>query len=202
VKKGQEFNIVVRRITTRQNREVAVLARSEGAAASNRKWMRNWRYIVGTFQIKIPVSTREVILFPEENTLAILKWRLQAMSPANRWYPVLQRYISYVAARVDGLGGNSSEIKPSLQGVPVVGIYKEKREQTGKVCEVMYDCFGDFEGFILSSCSDSCSEKHLFRSREKAIGEIVLRACKERLLVSVLVEGKEPEKICKIVIRC
>jgi hypothetical protein len=203
VVKGQEFNIIVRRVTTRQSREKEVVVKLADTAAAavitDRKRMRNWRYVVGTFQVKIPVSTKEAILFSEENTLAVLKWRLEAMSPSNRWYPVLRRYISYVAARVDGLGGNSAEIKPSLQGVPTKDIAREKREYTGKVCEVMFDCFGDFEGFVLSACGN---EKHVFRSREKAIGEIVLRACKERLVVSVWTDEKKPVKIWKIVIRC
>ena len=74
------------------------------------------RYIVGSFQVKIPVSTREAMLPAEETTLAILKARLEAMPTTDRWYPVLLRYIGQIAARVDGLGGNSQEIPPSLSG--------------------------------------------------------------------------------------
>ena len=122
------------------------------------------------------------------------------MSPSNRWYPVLKRYIEYVAARVDGLGGNAAEIKPSLQGVPVKDGIMEKREYTGKVCEVMYDCFGDFEGFVLSWC---CTERHVFSNREPEIGKIALHACEARLTVSVWTDTtKEREKICKIIVQC
>jgi hypothetical protein len=74
------------------------------------------RYIVGSFQVKIPVSDREAMLPAEETTLAILKARLEAMPTTDRWYPVLVRYIGQIAARVDGLGGNSQEIPPSLSG--------------------------------------------------------------------------------------
>ena len=42
--------------------------------------MRNWRYVVGTFQIKIPVSAGDALLRDEENTLAIMKWRLDHMA--------------------------------------------------------------------------------------------------------------------------
>lgn len=238
VVKGQEFNIIVRRVSTRRARSVvggpveveqpppAVLLRrqdtpapgTEASAPSTEahgtessqkppidkpiigKHELNWRYVVGTFQVKIPVSTKDVILRDEENTLAIFKWRLQMMSPTNRWYPVLQRYLTYQSARVDGLGGNSVEIQPSPDGV----LLKEKTpptgpiEHSGKICEVIFDCFGDFEGFTL----DTCSEAHTFKSREKAIGEIALRACKERLLVSVFVERGKEHKISRIVIRC
>ena len=61
---------------------------------------------------QIPVSTGEAMLLPEENTLAIMKWRLLQMSPFDRWYPVLERYISYIAARVDGLAADLKASSP------------------------------------------------------------------------------------------
>ena len=41
----------------------------------------------------------------------------------------------------------------------------EKRfeSHTGKICEVIYDCFGDFEGFV----PESCDERHSFKASEK-----------------------------------
>ena len=198
VVKGQEFNITVRRITTRQNPNQRINQGLGDATFIGNKGARNWRYVTGTFQVKIPVSTKEFILFPEENTLAILKWRLNAMLPGYRWFPVLQKYISYVAARVDGMGGNSASIKPSLRGVPVKrqGEEKERPSYTGKICEIIFNCFGDFEGFVLETCD--CQE--IFKSCEKAIGEICLRACKDRLPVSIHVNQKK--KITKIIIHC
>ena len=94
VVKGQEFKIIVRRITTRQTRikgDDVIAGPHAAALKASRQEMRNWRYVVGTFQVRIPVSTEDVLLFPEENTLAVLKWRLQTMSPSYRWYPVLKR---------------------------------------------------------------------------------------------------------------
>lgn len=201
---GQEFNIIVRRIgkrSTLPNVDINVKAEQSETkmmemAASRRP--KTWRYVIGTFQIKIPVSNGEAMLLPEENTLAIMKWRLQQMSPRDRWYPVLERYIKYISARVDGLGGNSLEILPSPNGVPVrdrVKVYE--KEYTGKVSEVIFDCFGDFEGFVLSDC---CST-HAFKTRERGIEEVVLRACKEQLLLSVFVKGGHEHRICKLVIR-
>ncbi len=78
---GQTFTITVRRISTRrvatpapppQPKIEAVTAESVGAALG--KTMRNWRYVVGTFAVRIPVVTAEVMLPLEENTLAIMKW--------------------------------------------------------------------------------------------------------------------------------
>ena len=242
VVKGQEFDIIVRRIATRRQEQIGIAvartkeavpqhvatlphamdshptpehimrvapesydyvpghdARAIEAIHAARKDVGNWRYVVGTFQIKIPVSTGEVMLFTEENTLAIMKWRLQQMPVSNRWYPVLQRYIGYLAARVDGLGGDSGGIEPSPKGIPPRRPKKcLEREYTGKICEVMFDCYGEFEGFMLSECG----EKQTFRTRERGIGEIALRACRERFLVSVYVTDDERSHFCRIVFRC
>jgi hypothetical protein len=67
---------------------------------------QSWRQITGAFQVRIPVTTRQVMLPPEEDTLAVLKWRVGQMSAVYRWYPVVKRYAELVAARVDGLGGS------------------------------------------------------------------------------------------------
>ena len=63
------------------------------------------QFISGKFQLRISVRTADTMLSREENTLAIFKHRLSKWSPTDRWYPVLVRYISYLGARVDGLGG-------------------------------------------------------------------------------------------------
>jgi len=219
VKRGQEFNITVRRISTRQvktptppppppvpqppklakkTRGKTVAARETimGAAAASNYHMRNWRYVVGTFQVKIPVTTKEVMLRPDEDTLAIFKWRLGAMAPTNRWYPVLKRYISYVSARITALGGNPDAIPPSLQGAPIV---KPKTcgtldEFSGKVIEVIYDCFGEFEGFILGDCC----HRHSFHSRERRIGEVIDHACRHGLYVTVGTDRDEERCIKKL----
>jgi hypothetical protein len=200
VVKGQEFKIIVRRIRTRQiqkKTDVVIAAPQAAAGRASQTAFRNWRYVVGTFQVRIPVRTADVLLSPEENTLAVLKWRLQNMSPSNRWYPVLKRYIAYVGARVDGLGGDSTAIPPTLEGIPPKGVPgKDGRVHTGKVCEVLYDCFGDFDGFVLEAC---CNERHVFRSRQAGIGNVVLLACERRLTVSVWLDGP-CGTICKIAI--
>ena len=56
---------------------------------------------------------------------------------------------------------------------------------------------GDFVGFVL----DDCCEHHSFQSREKAIGEVVLRALKERLAVSVLVTKGRARRIIRLIIK-
>jgi hypothetical protein len=163
------------------------------------------RYVVGTFVVKVPVSTAEAMLFPEENTLAIMRWRLQQTPPASRWYPVLERYISLISARVDGLGGDSGSILPSPTGVPPrLPVKRREREYEGKVCKVLFDCFGDFEGFVLEDCR--CT--HCFKTRRRGIEKVVLQACHEQLRLCVTVDEEREEReqreerIVSLAIRC
>jgi hypothetical protein len=104
---------------------------------------------------------------------------------------------------VDGLGGNSGSILPSPTGVPHDHRGgRHEHEFTGKVCEVLFDCFGDFEGFVLADCERT----HRFRSRQRGIEEIVLRACRDNLRLSVTIKGQHEMHheswICKLSILC
>ena len=156
--------------------------------------MRNWRYVVGTFAVRIPVTTPKVMLPLEENTLAIMKWRLSEMSPANRWYPVLQRYIGYVIARINGLGGNAGTIEPSPIGVRLPLPKVERRHpHTGKVSSLIYDRFGDFGGFCLLT---EAGEEREFLSRESEIEALVRFAWQDRVVITVVTAAHDP--ICPV----
>lgn len=120
------------------------------------------------------------------------------MNPSDRWYPVLERYICYIAAQMDGLAGDSCSILPSPNGIPAEVFKACERGYTGKVCEVFFDCFGSFKGFVLSDCS--C--KHVLKTQERGIEEIVLRTYRERLLLSVYVKDRYKHRIRKLIIRC
>jgi hypothetical protein len=198
VKAGQEFNIVVRRLSTQTVTQVVIRKGDPtggprgGGADSNTK---TWRYVTGAFQVKIPVTTEALLLGPEETTLAIMKARLAAMSPAYRWYPVLKRYIDYVSARVDGSGGNATAIPPSLQGFQPEGHgeherHERARRHTGKVAGLIFDRFGDFEGFVL----DTEDGEAKFFSREREMRNLAERAWRERLRISVWSEQETEER--------
>ena len=203
VRSGQEFDVLVRRVARRRaldiGRKTPVTADRAGAAAARGGDFSRWRYVTGTFQVKIPVSTAAVMLRPEEDRLAILKWRLDRLAPSNRWRAVLKRYVDQVAGRVLGLGGDPDAIPPSLKGAPIkLGRpCDDTVEYCGKVIEVAFDCFGDFDGFTL----EECCERRVFTCREKGLGEIVLRACKERLSLSVFVLRHDHRKIARLVVR-
>jgi len=206
---GQEFNIKVRRISTRRPDPRIVIEAQRGYAEKThsvwkREFMRNWRYVTGTFQVQVPVGNDKTLLLPEENTLAIMKWRLEHMSPAYRWYPVLQRYIAYVSGRVTGFGGDPGKIKPSPTGFPGgkghggEGPGEKRVEYTGKICALVYDRFGDFEGFIL----DTEDGDRRFTSPETEIELVVNRALAERIVTTVVVEIDAPHRPESILLRC
>jgi hypothetical protein len=209
VVKGQEFNIVVRRISSRQigNPNRTKMESTKTASSTGRDVQRNWRYVIGTFQVKIPVSGKKALLLPEENTYAILLWRLGLLSPSSRWYPVLQRYVSYIAARVNALGGNANGITPSPNGVGHSGggvhpgpepACFQREESTGKVAGLVYDRFGDFEGFFLITES---GHELVFHSTEAEIEELVRFAWIDRVVISVLVREGHPERPVSIILR-
>jgi hypothetical protein len=207
IKTGQHFEVVVRRIATRlgkaappppppppvlrspPSRKGEKVAKARGAALTEVRTQRGalWRYVTGSFVVRIPVSTGERMRIPEEMTLAIMKWRVAHLSPSNRWVPVLERYIKYSSARLDGIGGDSSQVPPSLTWTPplpgegTTGGGREERKLCGKVVEVLFDCHGEFEGFVL----DECCERRLMESRERGVGKLVMRACRENLTVCV-----------------
>jgi hypothetical protein len=154
--------------------------------------------VTGAFQVTIPVRKETELLIGDENTLAVMKWRLQKMSPQYRWYPIVKRYIQYLSSRVDASGGNAASVPASPTGLPT-GAKKcpyplRQKDFTGKVVEVVFDCFGDFEGFVMDCC---CPGHYIFKSREKAIGELVLKACNLHWTITVC--SDEPgDKICGI----
>jgi hypothetical protein len=161
-----------------------------------------WRYVTGSFQVKVPVTDEDEMLAAEENALAIFRWRLQAMPATNRWRRVLDRYVGYRAEKVDALGGDAAKIPPSLHGRPVWSTGKHRRDDdvefTGKVATVHYDSFGDFSGFTLRLEDDG---ERSFHARERAVEHVVRDAWHERSTISVIVDRDRPRWPEAIILR-
>ena len=213
VRKGQAFKVVVRQLTSAAGQffppppprppigsgtgDSSVEDGQPEAIAARKGELVFWRRILGSYQVSIPVRTREVMLVPEERLLSVLKW-IQLSIPANdRWFLVFNRYVEQIGDRVRALGGNPDEIVPSPAGE--FEPYKPPVERclTGKVCEVIFDCWGDFEGFVL----DTFDERRTFKSRERGIKKLVLQALKDRLTITVCMDSKR-HRIEKITVNC
>jgi hypothetical protein len=235
---GQEFNVVVRRTTTRQpDRAELPKAQALGELPPEKTYEKtyerapeavpakagkgpsgyteslplptqevkppsrrapSWRYVVGTFQVRIPVTPEDKMLPAQEDALAIFKWRLEHLSHTNRWYRVLQRYVGYLADKVDALGGHSKDIPPSLAGAPhELGGRRRHAEHTGKIDGIHYDRFGDFAGFTLRL---EDGHERSFRARERAIEELVRTAWRERYTVSVYAD-RDSDWMASLILR-
>jgi hypothetical protein len=206
VRYGNEFDVLVRRITTRQvvkqrnpNDPSAQLTGRAGDVVVGDQLL--WRYVSGSFLARVSVQRENTILPADENLLAILKWRLTLIGAGNRWYPVLLRYISYLSARIVGMGGDPSKIPPSSGGYQLPSPVPVKRPDehcyTGKVIGIRYDRFGDFEGFKLLS---EDGREHWFRGREPQVEELIRHAWTERTLISVFVESHDSDWPASIVL--
>ncbi len=197
VVKGQVFKIVVRQLTNAIGRKIippppiGVQTKGNGNGhdkthASNFPQVQ-WRKVLGSFQLTIPVRTKEVMLEPEERLLAVSKWILKSIPGSNRWHPVYGKYVSILADRVRALGGNPDTIEPSPSGgghpKHVVGP-EERLGYVGKISGLQYDRYGDFEAFIL----DTEDGDRRFESREYDLADLVKRAWSERILIKVIVE--------------
>jgi hypothetical protein len=205
VRRGDEFSVIVRRIASRQVKVDEARTNAAPDAVVSRRPTRQ-RYIAGSFQIKIPVTTEATMLGPEENTLAILEARLENMSPIYRWYPVVERLIGYVSARVNGSGGSAVDVPPSLLGFPQ-GMHAGERgsgarcrdlcEHSGKIAGLIFDRFGEFEGFLLD-----CDEgERKFYSREHDMEVLAQHVWRDRLRLTVWSDRDDPCRPVTIVLR-
>lgn len=111
VKKGQVFTMVARQVTGGARRTVV----THGDAAASSVLVRE-RRILGAFQITMPVSVKEEMLEHEARLLSNLRWIGLAIPVFSRWHPVFNRYVGYVADRVDALGGDASLVSASPSG--------------------------------------------------------------------------------------
>jgi hypothetical protein len=149
-------------------------------------------------------STRAGLLEREERMLSVLRWIELAIPKKNRWYPVFRRYVDVIGDRVGAFGGDPGHIKPSPDGT---GVHVEPKphpkphhggEQrvgfVGKVDSLIFDRFGEFDGFML----DTEDGQRRFHCRTPEFERVLTRAWSGRVRVKVVVElDKEdrPESI-------
>lgn len=191
IRRGQVFNVVVRQVTDAfgfgRSAKPEAKTRGRAAAAAGARSEFRWRKTVGAFELAIPIHTKEVLLEPEERLLSLFRWVQKAIPTQSRWFSVFERYLGYIGDRVTGFGGNPAKIPASPFGdTETEPCEPEDRIHfTGKVSSLIFDRFGDFEGFVLET-----DEGHRrFESRERDVEILIERAWKERLRVKVIVES-------------
>jgi hypothetical protein len=167
------------------------------------------RKIIGAFQITIPVTTAAQILPRETRRLAVLRHIGLSIPAANRWRKIWDRLLDQVGDRVRGLGGDPGKVPPSPSGGEGPGERPGDGGQpgqqpggdgrpdvtTGHIAHILYDCFGSFEGFVLKTCEG----EHPFKACERGIEEVVLKACRDNLRITIWFRE---QKIRRIAIDC
>jgi hypothetical protein len=158
--------------------------------------------VLGAFQLTIPVHPKELLLVREERELSVLRWIAEAIPHHNRWHLVFQRYLQQIAGRVIAFGGDPTQILPSPTGEglkprPSLPPDELRVAYTGKVAGLLFDHFGDFEGFLL----ETEEREHMFHSREKELALLAERAWRERLRITVWAERDQPHRPRSIIIR-
>ncbi len=201
---GERFDVVVRQITDASGEaplppSPSPPPRIAVAGAAREGETLTWRKEIGAFQLAIPVHPHETLLGREERDYSTLKWIGRTIPAASRWRKVFDRYLEEIALRIRHFGGDPSQIEPSPEGngTPKHAPKGGKRfERTGKIAGLIYDRFGDFEGFIL----DAEEGERTYDSRERDMERLVERAWRERIRLSVWAEQEAPQRPLRVVL--
>jgi hypothetical protein len=209
VMRGEQFNVLVRQITNAQARIAASRAHTITSTAvavdTGRGELVQWRRVFGAFQVTVPVQTKAMLRPREERLLSILRWIANGIQPSSRWYPVFQRYLEQIGGRVSGLGGDPGRVIASPTGEwrpsdapPLPAGPEAITGDTGKVIGLIYDRFGDFEGFLLET--EHGAERR-YSAREHEIEELVRGAWMTRTVITVRTKPDAPGRPITIVVR-
>ena len=218
IHKGDTYDVTVRQVTSSVGRAPAVrgvVVREEdathvAAAAATKGGVTEfkWRRTLGVFHLRMPISTKHALLPVEERRLSIMRYIGKAIPPDNRWYKVFRRLLEQLAGRVRDMGGDPLKVIPDPNGnwngaIPDGshgkgdhGRGEQRVTWIGKINGVVYDRFGDFEGFLL----DTEDGERRFESREPDVEHVVLRAWEARTLVAVAAERHSPHRAESIVL--
>ena len=155
------------------------------------------RKVLGAFRMTTLVSAGTPLIARATRELGVLKYIREAIPAADSWRPVFDRYIAQLSGQVAGLGGNPdvppSPDDPETAGGAVRG--RDRIARRGKVREVVFDCFGDFGGFVLADCT----RLHRLHSTEPRIGRLALCAYQEGWPVTVWLD-RDTARILEVIV--
>lgn len=209
LRRGEIYTVVVRQVTNAFSEVIPVprigTRRAGGSAAVSSAAGIEWRQVFGAFQLAIPVHAKASLLLREERDLSVLLWIGEAIPHHSRWYLVFRRYLELIKGRVKSFGGDPGQILPSPTGDgrrkhPCHEEHEHEEHRlafTGKIAGLIFDRFGDFEGFLLDT--EDCERQ--FFSREKDVETLAERAWRERLRITVWVECHQPHQPQTIIVR-
>jgi hypothetical protein len=213
VQRGQQFRVNFYQLTSLMAGRAEVTSTDARPVAEQtagpQTGTSTWRRVLGTFQVMIPVVARTSILEIEERQLSVLRWILAGVDTTDRNYLTFLRYVGLYAERIATLGGNPDLIPASPTGTwpegpgghpgpwPPDGGLRGRRELFGKVEAVIFDHFGDFQGFVLETES---GDRTTFHSHEEDVRELAIHAMAARLRTSVVPEHHDPHLVNRIIL--
>jgi Galactose oxidase-like, Early set domain len=158
------------------------------------------RRITGSFQWTIPVEAEADLLDEEIRKLAVMRHIFKAIPKQDVWYPIWLRFVGQVEDRVRAFGGDPDSVQPSPSGgeTPTAPAPDGAGKVEGKVSRILYDCFGDFEGFVV----ETCSGEHVFKECDRHIEQVVWRACQARSRVTIVFASGHRRRIQNIIVHC
>lgn len=181
---------------------------------------KRWRETIGAFQLGIPVSTKDSMLRHHMRLLSVMTWRAAQLSRKSRWYAAFSRYVELLSDKVRALGGDPFTVPATPDGAIAPQPGKDPCEPqthdhpehchdhdheaphsdawTGKIHALVFDHFGNFEGFVLENYSGSHQR---FFSRETAIHDLAHTAWRERHVVTVHTLDPMSRHVRKLLIR-
>lgn len=210
LRRGHVCKIVVRQVTNAFSKGVpprrieSAPSQKEGSGSAISARGRNWRRVLGAFQLNVPVKEKAQVLPREARDFAVMRWVGQAIPALSRWRLVFDRYLEVLAGRVKVFGGEPMGIPPSPTGDGTPGGQHGGSGGhdgngpcfSGKVSELVFDRYGDFEGFVLATAHG----EHRFHSREREIAHLAERAWRERLRVTVYAGHHHPRVPLQVVV--
>lgn len=170
------------------------------------------RRIIGAFELNVPVRTGGQLLTTERRRLAALRLMRDGLAAGSRWVPIFERYVKQVEDRVRDFGARPEDVPASPYGAPEDwpadvghdsgappaggepghacnggdgGVPRRCDVLHGRVQEVLFDCCGDLEGFVLGTCDD---RRHV-RTRGAGLAALLTRACREGLTLEVTLDA-------------
>lgn len=112
------------------------------------------RRILGSVEIDIPVSKAALLLDREQQVYSIMQHIGTTIPSTNRWHPIFLRYLDFLGARVDGLGGDAGSIHPNPDGsgqpVPSKPERPSHDDGDGRLGELMRACCRKVTGSMLA----------------------------------------------------
>jgi hypothetical protein len=199
VKIGDKLTVAVTQLANQSaNLPIVTVPSTTSIAVARPTKQTTWRKASGTFQLALKVKTTSETLPIVERNLSILRWIFETIPQDSRWRPVFARYLDALANQITALGGNPAKIPASDSGLWPKNDYSDGAGCIiGKITGLIFDHFGDFEGFILET---ECEEKFQFFSREKNMQSVAERCWAERLRVTVVPEEQNEHHPGRIIL--